>query len=46
MSIADFNKQYYVGVSELVRAIARKKEVKKGLRQEEEISPWWVWAYW
>ena len=37
--MADFDKQYYVNVSVLVRTIARKKEVKKGLRQEEEISP-------
>ena len=35
--MADFDKQYYVGVSALGRIIARKKEVKKRLRQEKEI---------
>ncbi len=44
--MANFDKQYYVGVSALEKIIARKKEVKKHMRQEKEISAWWVWAYW
>ena len=44
--MADFDKQYYVGVSALGRIIARKKEVKKRLRQEKEIFALWVWARW
>ena len=39
-------KQYYVGLCALERIIARREEFKNHMRQEKEISPWWVWAYW